>query len=308
MSTCAVVVSYHPAAELIENVAALLDQVDEVVIVDNGSGAETKELLERLGGYPNVSVIYNRENLGIAAALNTGVRHAKAAGHQWVATFDQDSKVTPGMIMTMLQVYDAYPEKEKVASLSPRYWHKKTGKVYGNSPDSPDKEVLPYAEVLVVMTSGNLIKSSIFDVVGYFNEALFIDYVDNEFCLRCSVHGYRILEVKDAILEHSIGYPTQHKFLWKNPISSNHSVLRRYYIARNSIYIYRKFMFTHPMWVLKDAYGLLKVVTVLVLFEADRKQKLAAIIRGVMHGLSGRMGKFSGPSQASSHLPNIPRN
>lgn len=308
MSCCAIIVTFHPGAEITENIAALRGQVDEIIIVDNGSGDGSRELLGQLAQLSGVSIIYNQENLGIAAALNMGVRLAKAAGHQWIMTFDQDSKVTPGMIGVMLDAYEAYPEKEKVASMSPRYRHKQTGKVYGNSPDSPDKEVLPYAEVLMVMTSGNLIRSSIFDVVGYFNEALFIDYVDNEFCLRCSVHGYRILEVKDAFLEHSIGYPTQHKLLWKTPISSNHSALRRYYIARNSIYTYRKFMFTHPMWVLKDAYGLLKVLTVLVLFEADRKQKLAAIIRGVIHGLSGRMGKFSGPSQASGRLPNIPRN
>ena len=308
MSCCAIIVTFHPSAEITENIAALRGQVDEIIIVDNGSGDGSKELLGQQAQLSGVSIIYNQENLGIAAALNMGVRLAKAAGHQWIMTFDQDSKVTPGMIGVMLDAYEAYPEKEKVASMSPRYRHKQTGKVYGNSPDSPDKEVLPYAEVLMVMTSGNLIRSSIFDVVGYFNEALFIDYVDNEFCLRCSVHGYRILEVKDAFLEHSIGYPTQHKLLWKTPISSNHSALRRYYIARNSIYTYRKFMFTHPMWVLKDAYGLLKVLTVLVLFEADRKQKLAAIIRGVIHGLSGRMGKFSGPSQASGRLPNIPRN
>ena len=308
MSCCAIMVTFHPGAEITENIAALRGQVDEIIIVDNGSGDGSKELLGQMAQQQGVNIIYNQENLGIAAALNTGVKLAKAMGHDWIVTFDQDSKVTPGMIGAMLDAYEAYPEKEKVASLSPHYRHKQTGKVYGNSLDAPDKEALPYEEVLVVMTSGNLIKASIFDVVGYFNEALFIDYVDNEFCLRCSVYGYKILEVKDAILEHSIGHPTQHKFLWKTLTSSNHSALRRYYIARNSIYTYRKFMFTHPMWVLKAAYGLLKVVVVLVLFEADRKQKLAAIIRGVMHGLSGRMAKFNGPSQASSHLPNIPRN
>lgn len=294
MSCCAIIVTFHPNAGITENIAALRGQVDEIIIVDNGSGYDSKELLGQLARQPDVSIIYNQENLGIAAALNTGVKLAKAAGHDWIATFDQDSKVTPGMTSMMMKAYESYPEKEKVASLSPRYRHKVTRKVYGNSLDSPDKEVLPYAEVLVVMTSGNLIKASIFDVVGYFNEALFIDNVDSEFCLRCSVLGYKILEVKDAILEHSIGHPTQHKFLWKTPTTSNHSALRRYYIARNSIYTYRKFMFTHPMWVLKAAYGLLQVVIVLVLFEAGRKQKLAAIFRGVMHGLSGRMGKFGG--------------
>lgn len=308
MSICAVVVSYHPAAELIENMAALLEQVDEVVIVDNGSGADAKELLERLGGHPKVNVIYNRENLGIAAALNIGVRHAKAAGHQWVATFDQDSKVTPGMIVTMLQAYDTYPEKEKVASLSPLYQNQSTGQSATSRSKYSGGDVSRYAEVLVVMTSGNLIKLSVFDAVGYFNESLFIDHVDSEFCLRCASRGYKILEVNDAMLLHCTGAPIQHRFLGKLRSTSNHSILRRYYIARNGIYVYKKFAFAYPLWVANDAYRFLKTMIMLVLFEADKRQKLAAIIRGVMHGLSGRMGKFNGPSRDSSLTPNYPRN
>lgn len=308
VSICAVIVTYHPAAELIENVAALLDQVDEVVIVDNGSGAESSGLMEKVCEYSKVSVIYNRENLGIAAALNIGVRFAVAAGYQWLAAFDQDSKVTPGMVMTMLQGYDTYPEKEKVASLSPRYQNQSTGQVATSRSKYSSGDALPYTEVLVAMTSGNLIKTSIFDVVGYFNEPLFIDHVDSEFCLRCASWGYKILEVNDAILLHRTGAPVQHRFLGKLRSTSNHSILRRYYMARNGIYVYKKFAFTYPLWVANDAYRFLKAMIMLVLFEADKRQKLAAIIRGVMHGLSGRMGKFGGPSRDSSLTPNIPRN
>jgi len=307
MNIGAVIVSYHPATELIENVAALLEQVDEVVIVDNGSGEYAKELLERLRSYPKVSVIYNRENLGIATALNIGVRHAKAAGHQWVATFDQDSQVTPGMIKTMLQGYDTYPEKEKVASLSPRYQNRLTGQVSSGKPKFASDDALGYAEMLVVMTSGNLIKLSVFDAVGYFNEALFIDYVDSEFCLRCVSQGFKILEVKDAILLHRIGEPVQHRLLGKPRSTTNHSIVRRYYIARNGIYVYKKFAFTQPAWVAHDAYQLLKTTILLVLFETDRMQKLAAIIKGVIHGVSGKMGKFNGPNRDSGRLPNSPR-
>ena len=294
MSICAVVVSYHPAAELIENMAALLEQVDEVVIVDNGSGEDAKELLERLGGHPKVNVIYNRENLGIAAALNIGVRHAKAAGHQWVATFDQDSKVTPDMIETMLQVYDTYPQKEKVASLSPRYENQSTGQISTSRSKPLREDGLPYAEVLVVMTSGNLLKLSVFDMVGYFNEALFIDHVDTEFCLRCAAYGYKILEVNDAILLHCIGFPAQHRILWKVKTTTNHSSLRRYYVARNSIYIYKRFILDFPAWVAHDAVKFIKLIIMLMLFEKDRGQKMAAIFKGIVHGLSGRMGKYSG--------------
>lgn len=294
MTICAVVVSYHPDAEIIENITALLEQVDEVVVVDNGSGSDTKKLFGKLNDFSNVVVIYNRENLGIAAALNVGVRHAKTAKHQWVWTFDQDSTVTPGMLLPMLQAYEAYPQKEKVASLSPRYQDKTTGSITGSRLKFPQRNILPYAESLVVITSGNLVNLDVFDEVGYFNEALFIDQVDNEFCLRCVTHGYVILEVNDAILEHCVGSPTQHNLLWKRPIATNHSVLRRYYIARNSLYVYRKFLFTYPMWVARDAYTLMMGIIILILFESDRRKKLVAICRGVFHGLLGKLGKFSG--------------
>ena len=292
MCICAVVVSYHPGAEIIENVTALLDQVDEVVIVDNGSGAETKELLDKLNSYPKVNIIYNEENLGIAEALNIGVKHTKAAGHQWVATFDQDSRVAPGMIRMMQSAYDAYPEKEKVAILTPRYKDKTTGCVTRNASEKVDFNKEPLSEMLIAITSGNLVKLSVFDAVGYFNKALFIDYVDIEFCLRCRLHDYKILEVYDAVLEHSLGSPTQHKFFGKISTSTNHSGLRRYYIARNRIYVYKQFAIAYPIWVSMDVYVFLKEITKLMLFERDRRTKLAAICRGIFHGFVGRMGKL----------------
>ena len=80
MSICAVIVSYRPDAEIIENISAILEQVGEVVIVDNGSDAAGRDLLGKLSRHPRLSFIYNEENRGVAAALNSGVKHAKAAG------------------------------------------------------------------------------------------------------------------------------------------------------------------------------------------------------------------------------------
>ena len=291
MTICAVIVSYHPAEEIIENVKCLVDQVDEVVIIDNGSSLETKELFIKFESYNKVNVIYLKENLGIATALNIGVKKAQSNGHQWVATFDQDSHATSGMIETMLKSYEIYPQKEKVISLSPRYKDKNTGLIRSSQLIVPPLETLPYTQALEVITSGNLLKLTIFDSVGYFNEALFIDYVDIEFCLRCNIQGYKILEVKDAILIHSIGFPTHHKLLWKTLTASHHSALRRYYFARNAIYTYKKFAFKRPVWVIKNATILVKMMVLIVLFELDRNNKLAAIFRGIVDGLFGRMGK-----------------
>lgn len=291
MSICAVIVTYYPADEILDNIFALLDQVDELVIVDNGSGVKTKELLARFCGDPKVCLIYNEDNLGIAAALNIAVRHAQAAGYNWLATFDQDSQVTAHMIATMLNVYAGYPNKEKVVCLCPRYRDNRTGVVSGSELRSPYSDDFPYAEATVVMTSGSLIKLDIFDKADYFNEELFIDFVDIEFCLRCETQGYKILEIKDAILIHSAGFPTQHKLLWSRVAVTNHNALRRYYITRNAIYMYKVFIFKHPAWVIWHLKYLLKVMVLLVCYESDRGRKLHAFFLGILDGFLGRMGK-----------------
>ncbi len=292
MSICAIVVSYHPSAEIINNISALLDQVDEVLIVDNGSGTSAKVLLGSLSCYSKVSVIYNDENIGIAAALNEGVNRARRAGHQWVATFDQDSRATPGMLASMMRAYDRYAERESVAILCPRYMDKTLGLLASYTRKSGNLITPTVAEVSAVMTSGNLVRLDVFRAVGYFNEALFIDYVDNEFCFRCVAHGYKILEVQDAILEHNLGFPVQHKFLWKTVTFSDYGPQRRYYSSRNRIWMYKKFALAYPDWVVRDINMFLKGIVLLMLFEKNRGQKLVAICRGVFHGLSGRLGKL----------------
>jgi rhamnosyltransferase len=285
-------VSYHPTDELIENVAALINQVDEIVIVDNGSGDKTKQLLNHLEKqYSKLNVVFLPENLGIAAALNIGVKKAKAAGYKWVITFDQDSQVTPFMIETMLRAYEDYPNKDIVASLSPRYKNKETGNISSSRFEKLTDGCLPYSEIFEVMTSGNLIKAKIFDSLGYFNEELFIDSVDTEYCFRCIRNNYKILEVKNATIQHSAGTPIQHKFLWKKPFSTNHSPLRRYYIARNSVYIYKNFFLYQFSWVIKHIHFSIKSLIVVILFEKNRKEKIIANFLGLLDGFSGKMGK-----------------
>lgn len=294
MNIGAVIVTYHPPAQLADSVPALLEQVDEVVIVDNGSGEADRKMLERLSGKPGVRVVLNADNLGVAAALNAGVQRLMASGCAWVLTLDQDSRVTPGMVRKMLDAYEAFPGRDKVASLAPRYRDVGNGQVTPVRP-APLHDGMPHStEVLAVMTSGNLVKAQVFESVGYFNEALFIDHVDNEFCLRCARQGYKILEVRDALLDHRTGTPARYRFLGKLRSTSNHSAMRRYYMARNGVYMCRHFLLSYPDWVLRDAYQFIRSVMAMLLFEDGKQAKLAAVLRGVAHGVMGRMGRLDG--------------
>lgn len=292
LKICAIIVSYHPTDELIENVKALAQQVDEILIVDNGSGLEAKQMLDNLiKQHSKLNIVFLSENLGIAAALNIGVKKAKAAGHEWVITFDQDSRVTPLMIEAMFHVYDTYPNKEKVASLSPRYMDVNSGEISDGHLLPPFNNTLPYTQAYEVLTSGNLIKSCIFDFVGYFNESLFIDYVDREFCWRCINSTYSILQINDAILLHRIGFQKRCNFLWLHPSITNHPPLRRYYIARNAIYIIKVYLVKQPLLVIIDFHKLLKVLIKVAIFESNKIKKLKATCLGFFDGFLGRMGK-----------------
>src|SRR3954454_3994640 len=80
-TVCAVIVTYNPGPTLVGNIVNVAAQADHVLVIDNGSSAKTepqlRELETRLGCY----VIRNVQNLGIACALNLGVKHASEANY-----------------------------------------------------------------------------------------------------------------------------------------------------------------------------------------------------------------------------------
>ena len=69
---------------------------------------------------------------------------------------------------------------------------------------------------------------------------MFIDGVDFEFCYRMKKSGMNILRVNDVVLSHEIGNITVRHFLGFRVIVKNHSPFRKYYIAKNIIYMARK--------------------------------------------------------------------
>src|SRR5271170_4637319 len=92
----AVVVAYRPDVVLLENLRRLLNQIPEVIVVDNGSDGASAQVIEAAGNLAGVQLIRNSFNLGIATALNMGIRQALQSGSPWIATFDQDSAIPDG--------------------------------------------------------------------------------------------------------------------------------------------------------------------------------------------------------------------
>src|ERR1700677_3622158 len=115
MSTiAAVVVTYHPGAVVLENIRILSRQVGRIIVVDNGSSGASVEVIDALQKISGVQLLRNASNLGIAAALNIGIREALQTDVAWIATFDQDSSVTENYFNDLLHVYEICPQSQSV--------------------------------------------------------------------------------------------------------------------------------------------------------------------------------------------------
>jgi rhamnosyltransferase len=286
---CAVIVTYNPEPQLVDNVSALAAQVGEIVIVDNASGAEGQQIVFEAARCERVTLLGNVGNLGIAAALNIGVRFALERDYPWVATFDQDSTAPDGFIEALLAAWNTCQFKNEVAIVGPQYRDRHTGRISSYIAGESDDV---FGEVATTMTSGNLVRSDVFAVAGFFDETLFIDCVDHEFCLRLRSRGYRLIESTDAILIHSLGRMTLHAVAGRVFKVFNHSPLRRYYNARNRVLLYRRYGSAFFGWLCRDLYNFSKEIAGIILFESNAGAKVGAIARGVVHGLLGRTGKY----------------
>ncbi len=286
-SVCAVIVTYHPSGAMLEILPRVLAQVDGLVVVDNGSNADEIALLHAAKQTLGFQLIENGENLGIAEALNQGVRWAKSKDFRWVALFDQDSQISEGYMGHMFAAWRAHPDRERVGSVHPRHIVPDTGAEVW-VPRTPDgSPVLP-------MTSGSLMPSWIFDKIGWFASEYFIDVVDWEFSFRTRAAGFLVADAREAKLFHVPGNPVDAVVLGHTFHPSHHSPLRRYYITRNRIAFYRKYFRAFPRWIVSVAYYQFKDTVVCLLVEQKRARKLRSILLGTWDGLTGRMGKRAG--------------
>ena len=189
---CAIMVTYNPDAALERNIRAMLPQVDKLIIVDNGSALPIRAHIETIASSCAVQVIWNKENLGLATALNIGIRSAFVSDNfAWIATFDQDSRVAAGFRDAMLQAYLACPYRQSVGIIGPHHVELTENSTAGLS---HHEEHDRFREITAVMQSGTFLSTKALRSYGLFDDSFFIDYVDFELCLRVRKNGLRIIE------------------------------------------------------------------------------------------------------------------
>jgi rhamnosyltransferase len=277
----AVVVSYNGRETTRRTILALLGQVGHIHVVDNGSDADSIEILDSLARENGISLDLLGNNRGVGYALNLGVAHARRIGCTWLLTMDQDSVVDGGMI----KAYQSAVLLDRgVLSLSPR--------IAKNGSNTDPK----YVGVKYAITSGNLVHTSVFDKIGLYDEGFFIDCIDLDFSLRLRRAGYKLLRVQNAEMQHQLGEPTDlPKFVTK--VYARHSPARRYYMTRNYLYLTERYLLQFPAFIIK--LGILHVLLFVLIIFLDRNPLSSywAIARGFGDYVARRDGPYPGASR-----------
>ncbi len=250
-SVCAVLVTYHPSIAMLGNLPNVMAEVQGLVVVDNGSGGAELDRLRAARRELGFQLIENGKNLGIAEALNQGARWAKAEGYPWVLLLNQDSRMIDGFVDSMFKSWHSHPRRRDIASLHPLYKHQ----LLGCRPMAPRARD---GAALWCMTSGALMPTWAFDTIGWFASEFFIDWVDIEYCFRIRKAGYLIVESPEAILLHDPGQSAPALILGFSFWPSHHSAVRRYYMSRNRVVVFRKYLFALPFCTLRAMYAALR--------------------------------------------------
>jgi rhamnosyltransferase len=282
-----VIVCYRPqVTQLVDLCNHVLADGTKVIVVDN-----TEEPGLGNGRLPDgCTLISLGYNSGVAHAQNIGVAAALAAGAAVVMFLDQDSKVDPGFVALLTAAVE--PGIAEIVSplcvddLSNNALPALRLSRFGLSIPVHQADRSSRYPVDAVISSGTVATREVFDRAGRFDEGLFIDFVDTEWCLRCRAMQIPIYAVPAAVMRHSIGSGA---FTFGNLTILVHSSTRCYYQIRNSFLLLRK-RHIPLVFSLKQIVSVILNRTVLLFRVEDRPAYIKAYLSAVRDGLRGVTG------------------
>lgn len=251
-------VAYRAHAHLKICLRSLYTQLNdfsmEVILVDNGSEDGTVEMIRR--EFPQVAIIENRRNLGVAPARNQAL--AKAQGH-YILLLDADTEVLPGEFAKLFDYFDNHPnvgligcrllypsgETQTSARTFPRPIHVlfrrlsfipaiKRSRILARH-HLADLDMARPLPVDFVEGAFQLIRREALEKVGLLDAEMFYGHEDVDFCARLQQAGYQVVYYPDYQVRHDRQALTR-----RNPFTKT-----TWYHLKS----YRRFWRKHRIWV-----------------------------------------------------------
>ncbi len=282
-----VIVCYKPVeTQLLRLCNAILGDGGNVILVDNTEVPylEAQALPE---GCQLITLGYNS---GIAHAQNVGIAAARRGGAAIIVFFDQDSTIESGFVAKL--VAPLTPGKAEI--VSPLYVDDTDNSELPSVRVGPNGSTRtihrggsdrPYP-VDIVISSGTAATWEVFDVAGGFNEGLFIDFVDTEWCLRCRSKNIPIHVIPGAVMRHRIGS----RSVKLGPFTVLvHNPTRCYYQIRNGFLLLR-IRHIPKLFAARQILSIMFSRGLLLFFIEDRVAYLKAYFSALRDGFKGTDG------------------
>lgn len=280
MRVYAGIVTFNPELDrLKENINAIAPQVERVIVFDNGS-KNIEELRTILPSDNSMVTLFeNGRNVGMARALNSLCRMSGTDGADQILLLDQDSVVPEGFVGLLARY-----ASDGVGIVAPYIVDRNNVKNY------PMDE--PVEHVLMAITSGALLSIAAWEEVGGYDENLFVDWVDYDFCDNLTLHGLEILKIREAALLHEMGKKEFSHMGWSFNLKrgffrwpvyhDDRPFSRRYDVMKAHVYVSLKYRWTrlwgHEVWYL--TYDILRNL----IRERKKMEFLRALSKGAIDG------------------------
>lgn len=284
-NTFSIIVTYFPKlSEFKKILTNHKKNFKKIIIINNSPEVSLKHLKNK----DKVIIVNNKKNLGLAKALNIGIKKSIKRGAKMVCLFDQDTHIDDDHANKMLLNINAFKFKKETCLYNSLYFNKVTNK-YGSLinfkflrlvKSMPNKSK-NYTFVEYAITSGSFIPINFFKKIGYMRNKLFIDFIDIDWGLRAKKRGYKIVIFHNVKLTQHLGSYKINFFGNSYPI---HSPSRIYYYFRNSCILY-KTKYVEFNWKLIDISRNIFRIIFYILIPSNRTNYLKNIFKGIFHGL-----------------------
>jgi rhamnosyltransferase len=285
-------VTWNPDLARLEKVVqALIPQVEGLVVVDNGS-IDSKSVASLLNRHINNVFIGVSENLGIGAGLNLGIRRALLSNSPWILTMDQDTVLFDEAVDNALRSFSTLESRYRntcgVLAMRPAPQPSSIWLTQYADRLMVVKELALFVERRAVITSGSLIKADVAKEIA-FNELLFIDQVDFDFCFSLRSHGYKVLQLKAIAMDHVLG----EAYVDPKRDHPYENAQRFYYIVRNSTYLMLRRRLSLRFYLVQIA--VFSGAYISVNGAASTGHAVVVICRGMIDGTLSRLGRREYP-------------
>lgn len=257
MNIYAGVTFYYPSLETINYVVSLKNVFEKIIIFDNSERPDPT-ILNVFADRNKYIYRCNNQNLGLSKAFNYMIRTCIDENVNYLMLFDQDScfdiDIVNNFIIKLTSIEELYRRNTMIFAL----------KTYFYDEDIYNMSCLEELdESNFVISSGSCLNISLVAESNIlYDENLFIDHIDFDFCKRIIQNNYKILILNKFFVKQQLGYK------YKNRIC--YSPIRFYYFTRDRLYLNRR-DYSFPLYIFYNFKSLCYILFKKIIMNEDKK-------------------------------------